>query len=96
ELEGLLLEKPLLLKSDILKVAHHGSRFGSCLPFLKAVGARAGIVSVGKNSFRQPDQGTLGRLRSRMRIFRTDEGAVRLILGKRLQAENTRGEGYLW
>ncbi len=96
ELEDFLLDKPLLLKSDILKVAHHGSRFGSCPAFLEAVGAKAGIVSVGKNSFRQPDQGTLGRLRSGMRVFRTDEGAVRMVLGKRLRVENTRGEGYLW
>lgn len=38
------------LESDILKVAHHGSKTSSTLPFLKLVNPKHLLVSVGKNN----------------------------------------------
>jgi len=78
EAERRLLEAPEKLRATILKVAHHGSRYGSGREFLKAVDAEAAIISVGaQNSFRHPARETLARLRPFGRIYRTDrEGAI--------------------
>lgn len=94
ELEEWLLRHPGELKADVLKVAHHGSRFGSTQAFLQAVQPSLGILSVGPNPFKQPNGETLSRLRSRMRTMRTDEGAIRLSFGESLKAENSRGEAF--
>ncbi|MGE5708063.1 MAG: ComEC/Rec2 family competence protein, partial [Bacteroidota bacterium] len=94
ELEEWLLQHPSELRAEVLKVAHHGSRFGSSHAFLKAVRPRLGILSVGPNPFKQPNGETLSRLRSRMRTMRTDEGAIRLSFGERLTAENSRGDRF--
>jgi competence protein ComEC len=63
----------------ILKVAHHGSRFGSSEPFLAAVRPALAVISVGaRNPFQHPRPETLGRLEAAgARVFRTDrDGAV--------------------
>ena len=68
-----------LLKSDVLKVPHHGSRTSSSWQFLKAVDPHYAVISVGAhNHFHQPSPEILQRLRQlNIRTFRTDkEGAV--------------------
>ncbi|MBI4919772.1 MBL fold metallo-hydrolase [Candidatus Azambacteria bacterium] len=62
------------LKSDILKVGHHGSKYSSSLSFLKAVSPKAAIVEVGaKNRYGHPSPATLSRFKMfNMNIFRTD------------------------
>lgn len=67
------------LRSDVLKVGHHGSRFSTSPQFLAAVAPRVAIVSVRADPRRRlPDEGVLERLRkSGARVVRTDEsGAV--------------------
>jgi|AP95_1055475.scaffolds.fasta_scaffold03874_3 competence protein ComEC len=50
------------IRSDILKVAHHGSRTSSSTGFLLAVDPKVGIVSVGKdNRFGHPHTEVLDR-----------------------------------
>jgi competence protein ComEC len=63
-----------VLKSDVLKVAHHGSKYSSSEEFLNAVKPEFAIISVGKNSYGHPTTETLSRLQSASsQIFRTDQ-----------------------
>ena len=67
------------LRSDVLKVGHHGSRFSTSPEFLGVVAPRVAIVSVRADPRRGlPDEGVLGRLRhGGARVLRTDRvGAV--------------------
>lgn len=63
------------LKSDILKVGHHGSKTSTSEEFLKAVSPRFAIISAGrKNRYGHPHQDVLDRLATfRIKIFRTDQ-----------------------
>ncbi len=62
------------LKSDYLKVGHHGSDSSSGEKFLQAVGADKAIISVGKNNYGHPSQRILKRLqRAGAEILRTDK-----------------------
>lgn len=51
------------LKSDLLKVGHHGSRTSSTLPFLTLVSPDVAAISVGeRNKFRHPSPDIIDRL----------------------------------
>jgi competence protein ComEC len=62
------------LKADVLKVAHHGSRYSTSTAFLKAVAPRYAVISVGKgNDYGHPHAQTLQRLqKAGVKIYRTD------------------------
>lgn len=62
------------LKSDVLKVGHHGSKYSSFSDFLEKVKPDYGIIMVGlKNSYRHPAETTLDNLEKfGIKIFRTD------------------------
>jgi competence protein ComEC len=63
----------------VLKVGHHGSAYGTTADFVRAVGASAAIVSVGRdNLFGHPAPITLATLLGAgVRAYRTDrDGAV--------------------
>ncbi len=67
------------LKSDILKVPHHGSKSSSSVSFLMNVFPEASVISCGANNrFNHPSGYVLNRLEKiNSNIFRTDkEGAV--------------------
>jgi len=69
------------LNSEVLKVAHHGSRTSSTVPFLQYVRPEFAIISVGEfNKFRHPSAGVVARLQELgATVFRTDRhGAVLL------------------
>lgn len=63
---------------DVLKVAHHGSKFSSTAEFLAAVHPSLAAIGVGKNSYGHPTPETLSRLASSgAHIYRTDrDGTV--------------------
>jgi len=63
------------LRSDLLKVAHHGSRYSSGNDFLAAVGAQFAAISVGtQNRYGHPTQEAIDRLLAHQaKIYRTDE-----------------------
>ncbi len=67
---------------DILKVAHHGSRFSSAASFLEAVKPKVAVIGVGKNSYGHPTAQVLERLANAgAQIFRTDlDGTVKLVI----------------
>jgi competence protein ComEC len=56
------LRKQYKLKADVLKVAHHGSRFSSSEAFLKELKPKIAIIEVGKNSYGHPAPATLTKL----------------------------------
>lgn len=64
-----------LLRSDCLKVAHHGSKTSSTLGFLNAVNPKMALIGVGKNNnFGHPAEVTLENLKSlNCKVYRTDE-----------------------
>lgn len=86
EAESELVSSGVPLSSEILKVSHHGSRFGSSLLFLDKVRPRIAIIPVGKqNVFDHPSPETINRLTTNnITVYRTDEsGAVILELTPR-------------
>lgn len=60
--------------ANVLKVAHHGSKFASSEEFLSMVKPEIAIISVGFNGYGHPAQPTLERLSlAGAAIFRTDQ-----------------------
>lgn len=75
EAEKVLLEEcPELLKSDILKVGHHGSSSSTIYTFLRKVLPDIAIISCGTgNKYGHPTEDTLSRLRDEeATVYRTD------------------------
>ncbi len=68
--------------ADILKVAHHGSKYSSSDLFLNTVYPHIAVIEVGKNSYGHPTQDALLRLSNiGAEIFRTDiNGTISLEL----------------
>ena len=66
---------------QVLKVAHHGSKFSTSEEFLKKARPKLAVISVGKNSFGHPTEEVLRRLSNQaIRILRTDqEGEVEVV-----------------
>ena len=67
-------EYPSLIKADVLKVSHHGSDYSNPVLFIKNVGAKMALISVGKdNDYGHPTQNVLKRLQTYIsEIYRTD------------------------
>jgi competence protein ComEC len=79
EVERELLASGQDLDSQVLKVAHHGSRSSSSAEFLARVNPRLAVLTGGSRDFGNlPSPETLARLRERgIRVFRSDvEGAT--------------------
>ncbi len=69
---GVLL--PSRLKSRVLKIGHHGSKYSTSEEFLDTVQPEEAVISVGKNSYGHPAPEVLERLRKRnAKTRRTDE-----------------------
>lgn len=62
------------IKSDVLKVAHHGSSYSSTDVFLYKVKPYYAVISVGKNNiYNHPSNKTLEKLnKSNIKVYRTD------------------------
>ena len=83
EQERILVESGQIPAADILKVAHHGSRYSSCEAFLRKMGGGTAVISCGrKNRYGHPAEETLERLEAAgFTVYRTDlQGAVLLDL----------------
>ena len=68
---------PSFLRAEMLKVAHHGSRYSSSSEFLDLVGPASAIISVGHNRYGHPHESVITRLEARrIRILRTDQNGT--------------------
>lgn len=89
------VEKQILnddIKSDVLKVAHHGSNYSSKEEFLNRVNAKYAVISVGKNNiYNHPSNSTLEKLDKRnIIVYRTDrDGTITFTSNKENLSVNT-------
>ena len=77
-----LIEKEIEIVSDVLKVAHHGSKTSSAEEFIKEVSPEIAIISAGQdNSYGHPHQEVLETLEKYgITILRTDkDGDIKII-----------------
>ena len=73
------------IKSDVLKISHHGSKNSSYLNFLKKVNPKLSIISVGlRNDYGHPHHQTLDNLNKlNIPIKRTDkDGNIEIVSSK--------------
>lgn len=79
EVEKMIINKDL--KSDVLKVGHHGSQYSSSAKFIKEVSPKYSIISVGKNNdYGHPKDVVLNKLnRISSTIYRTDRDGTILL-----------------
>lgn len=70
------------LDIDILKVAHHGSRYSTGAEFIEETTPAIAVIEVGENRYGHPHPSTVGRLeRAGTNIYRTDKnGRVSLLI----------------
>lgn len=68
------------VRSDILKVAHHGSKYSSDEEFLRRVRPCLSLIEVGKdNGYGHPDSNVVNRLRRYSNVYTTAEcGEIRI------------------
>ena len=75
------VEKQILdkdIEADVLKVAHHGSKYSSSAHFLKKVNPKYAVIPCGEdNSYDHPNSITLKKLeRMDVKIYRTDKNGT--------------------
>lgn len=73
------------IRSDILKVGHHGSKTSTSNKFLNKVNPKLAIISVGKNNkFDHPNSEVIKKLQEKsIDIYRTDEnGRIKVVINR--------------
>jgi competence protein ComEC len=96
EAEGALLARQGPIDSDVLKVAHHGSRTSSRADFIQAVSPAAAVISAGAdNGFGHPHAEVIEGLRRHVPeqlLFTTqDSGTIEFVTdGKSLRVRTKR------
>ena len=72
KVESQILNKDI--KSNVLRVGHHGTKYATTKEFLKAVNPEYSVISVGKNNdYGFPKEEVLNRIKnSGSRLYRTD------------------------
>ncbi len=83
-----------VLDCDILKVAHHGSKYSSCDEFLEIVSPEVSVISCGKNSYGHPTSEAISNIKEcGSKLYRTDtDGHVAIILGDYYNLDVVCGE----
>lgn len=81
-----ILSKGYDLKSDVLKIGHHGSKTSTSEEFLNEVSPKAIIISCGKdNDYGHPSKSTMNLIKKmKIPVYRTDESGTIIL--------NTDGE----
>ena len=71
--ESEIIKTNKIIKSDVLKVAHHGSKTSSSVKFLKKVSPKYAVISVDSEQITAARQVVLDRLKAvGAEIYRTD------------------------
>lgn len=79
-IEKTLINSDIELKSDILKVSHHGSKTASTEAFLQSVSPQISVVSVGLSDDTLPDGMTMARINKYSdALYRTDKDGTVVI-----------------
>ena len=91
--EKKILEKNKLnlLKADILKVAHHGSKTSSKQELINTVQPKIALIGVGRNNnFGHPNEQIINRLQDNgVKVFRTDQnGEISIVVDRRGEIVN--------
>ncbi len=83
-LENYLLAQNRPIAADVLKVAHHGSKYSSGGAFLAAVHPKIAVIEVGAhNTYGHPTKDALARIaRATANIFRTDQNGTVEVLAE--------------
>jgi len=85
-----------VLDTDILKAAHHGSKYSDSEAFAEAAKPEYAVFQVGKNNFGHPDQGVIENFRQKgIMIYRNDlDGAVAFDIGRKgsIRVRTVKGE----
>ena len=69
----MMLSDEMLLRADVLKVAHHGSRYSSSSEFLAVMRPEWAVISCGEgNAYGHPHEKVLQTL-SQATVHRTDQ-----------------------
>lgn len=81
-IEHQLIQNGADLKSQILQVAHHGSKTSTDQEFVSRVNPEIAVIQVGKNNkYKHPHQEVLDRLKD-IKIYRTDlDGDIKFLCG---------------
>jgi competence protein ComEC len=93
-IETKLVQSKTDLTCDVLKVAHHGSRYSSNSSFLKATGAKYGVICVGTNTYGHPTSTALNNLSAAgISVYRTDKNGTVVFTtnGTTMQLPNNGG-----
>src|SRR5258708_1018336 len=89
--ERLLGKSDLDLKANVIKIAHHGSKYATSENFVKRVQPEVAIISDGAwNRYGHPAQIVLDRLKAlKAKVYRTDlQGEVTITSTGKLKADN--------
>lgn len=75
-----MINQKLDISVEILKIAHHGSKYSSSLEFLEAVNPELAIIPVGENKFGHPSRRVLKNLQNlEISVLTTqNEGNIRI------------------
>lgn len=78
--ERKLINSNIDLKSDVLKIPHHGSKTSSTEEFLKAVNAFIAIIQAGKdNKYGHPHQEVLERMANILTFQTSQDGDIEIL-----------------
>ncbi len=81
ESENDMIDREMNLKSEVLKVGHHGSNTSTTQKFLNKVKPRYAVISVGPDRNKLPKDKVIKRLQSNgIKIYRTDENGTIVFL----------------
>ncbi len=75
--EEIIIDNNIDIRSDILKVAHHGSKHSTGEKFVEAVDCDYAVISSGKNNiYDHPHDETMERLSDATKLVTADNGAI--------------------
>jgi len=97
KVENLLVEEYTnFLDVDVLKVAHHGSKFGTSKEFLNCVTPEYAVICVGNNSYGHPTSEVIDNLTNvEAEILRTDvDGDIVFVVGENYDLQPNTKEIY--